>query len=498
MNGAQIRADVLHWRPTSGLPSVAALAGGLALAAAAALAGWATIEFPELRRTLLAAALVGNLLVVGIRWPRAAAVLTLLFLPFLALARRLLIFDSAWTSNDPLILVGPAVAAFLLVHVLAGPHPRLRGDLLVKLVTALLAVVILQVFNPVSDNGIAANVTALIFLAVPLVWFLVGRELGDRRTVAAVTGASVVVALVAGVYGLWQTEVGSLPSWDFKWLQVTGYAALFVGDRGDNVIRPWSTFSSNTEYGAYVGAALAIAGAFFLHGRIVFALAAPFLAIATFFAGGRSSMVLALLALVLLSAVRMRTIVLGAVVCIVGVAGTLLVAQAFGPRIDRAAGLYGDAIVERNVGGILNPLDEDTSTALSHWASLGNGVAEGFRNPAGHGTAAATIAGEQREGGKGIETDNDLADAFVSLGLVGGLLFAAIVLLTLWRALSGYVATGDVLVLAILGVLTVNLGNWLNGGHYALASLLWFLAGYATVRVEPPSLTPPPPGDGRA
>ena len=72
------------------------------LVVSAAAAGLVAASRPESYRAALAIALVVNLVVVGMKWPRAAALATLLFLPFLALVRRLLIADAGFVSNDPL------------------------------------------------------------------------------------------------------------------------------------------------------------------------------------------------------------------------------------------------------------------------------------------------------------------------------------------------------------------------------------------------------------
>lgn len=453
---------------------------------AAALVGVVAVSQVELYRLLLAGALTLNLIIVAIKWPRAAAVATLLLLPFLALVRRLLIADTGWVSNDPLLLVAPLVAVFLVLRLFVAEPRRLAPDLLSKLVLALLVVALLQVLNPTGGTGLLANVAGLLFLGVPLLWFFLGRELVDRGVALALAYAVVVIGLVVGAYGLWQTEFGTLAPWDLKWLDIAGYQALYVGNRGDAVIRPFSTFSSNSEYAAYVGVGLVFAGALFLHGRPAAAVAAPLLAMATFLAGGRGVMALVLLALVLMAALRTRNFAFGAVVAVLGVGFIFLAGTLLGPRIDRAAGLYGDAVVARNVSGLLAPLDPGRSTLLGHWDNFLGAVGEGFRNPVGNGTGTTSLATDRLDDDTGAtETDNDLADAFVSFGLVGGLLFAAIIVLTLRRVVSSYLATREVMLLAVFGLLAVTLGNWLNGGHYALAPLIWLLAGYATRRPLP-------------
>ena len=111
------------------------LADGAAIALAVLVAGLALIAVivkePRLYRPVLAAAIVFNLVIVARRWPRAAIATTLMLLPFLALLRRLLISRAGWTGNDPLLLVAPLLAIYLLgaVYVVAKrPVPKDLAD----------------------------------------------------------------------------------------------------------------------------------------------------------------------------------------------------------------------------------------------------------------------------------------------------------------------------------------------------------------------------------
>jgi hypothetical protein len=168
------------------------------------------------------------------------------------------------------------------------------------------------------------------------------------------------------------------------------------------------------------------------------------------------------------------------VVVVVGIGSIYGLATAFGPRLDRAAGLSGKAISERNVSGLLHPLDPSRSSALSRWDGFVDGLEEGFHNPAGWGTAATNNASRNLSSSKVVETDNDVADVFVSLGLAGGLLFIAIIVLAFKSVFSRYSRESSWALFAVAGILIVMFGGWLNGGLYALAPLTWFLLGWAT------------------
>jgi hypothetical protein len=445
----------------------------------AAAAGLIAVSQPEWYRFALAIGLVINLIVMAMKWPRAAALATLLCLPFLALIRRLLIADAGFTSNDPLLLVAPVAALFLLyrIYVVDG---RRSDDRMFKLVAALLGVMVVQVLNPFATGGIVTAAGGLLFVAVPLLWFFVGRELGDRRSVTFLLYATIVVACLVAAYGLLQTQYGTITSWDQRWLDVNSYIALNVGDSGTNsTIRPFSTFSSNQEYAVFMGIGLTLVVAFLLRRRFSVLVVLPLVGLALFLAGGRGALVTSALAVVVLVALLTRGWMTGFLVVALGVAAAYAGAATFGPTLDRAAGVGGNAVVERNVTGILKPLDPDKSTAIGHWDLLLTGIGEGIKNPAGHGTGASTQAA-QLTGSEKLDTENDIANTFVSLGLIGGVLYVVIVFLVFRATFTRFMRRRDVLSFAVAGLLVVTFGQWLNGGLYAVAPLVWFLIGWAT------------------
>ncbi len=449
---------------------------------AAAALGAVAVLHPEWWRALLAGAVAINLIVVAMKWPRAAAMATLLWLPFLALVRRLLIADAGWTQNDPLLLVGPVVALFLCYRIFVVERRGLAPDRLSKLVVLLLVLAFFGAFNPFGTGGVIGGLAGLIYLGVPLLWFLIGRELGERRTVTTLIYAVVVVSVGIGAYGLFQTQYGSLPQWDVDWFQITGYSGANLGrtDSGEVLHRPWGTFSSNSEYSGYLAFGVVFALAMLYHRRPALVLALPVLCLAIVLAGGRSVVALTLLTAVVLTALRTRNRVIALLVVVLGIGATYGVALALGEQIDRAANLSGNAAAERQAGGLLSPLDPDESTFLGHWASLLNAMGDGVTNPVGEGTGASNIGSRVTGGEEDRETDIDIGDVFVSLGLVGGAVFIAIIVVSFKTVFGRYLrGKPDPLIFAVAGILVVNFGQWLQGGHYAASALMWFLLGWA-------------------
>jgi hypothetical protein len=449
------------------------VAGAAVAAVAAAAVAGAAASDPAAYRPVLAAALAGGLVMTSARWPRGAALATLSFLPFLALVRRLLIADSGWSERDPLLLVGPAVAVALVVQLfLLGGRPLVRGRLS-ALVAALLALALVQVANP-AGGGVAVGAPGLLFLAVPLVWFFVGRELCDRATAALVVPAVVVVALIAAAYGLYQVRVG-LPSWDAAWQSVDGYYALTIKGR----TRGFASFASVAEYAYWLAAAAAFCLALGLHGRRVWLLPVLPLVAAVFATSARSIFVLCVVALVAvcaLRALRPRAALVATAAVLLGLGLAVRVA---GPALVTHTAVLANPLALHQVAGLVNPTATRSSTAGLHARLFVNGVKSGFSRPLGLGTGATSIAASTVTGrDPGTATEIDVSNAFVSLGLAGGLLYAATVALALLASVRLYASRRDPLALAVVGLLVATLGQWLTGGHYALAPLTWFLIGW--------------------
>ena len=92
---------------------------------------------------------------------------------------------------------------------------------------------------------------------------------------------------------------------------------------------------------------------------------------------------------------------------------------------------------------------------IGHWELILDGFAQGVRNPAGHGTGAANIATNKIAGTDSRDTENDISNTFVNLGLVGGLLYVAIIVLMFRAVFARYVRRRDALSLAVAGLLVV-------------------------------------------
>ena len=438
----------------------------------AVVIGWVAAAHPELLRLLCAIAIGVPLLALALSRPVLCVRATFVFLVVLALVRRLLIADAGWSQFDPMLLVGPLVVVGLLVRLFLMDGRPLATDRLSVLVLVVLGMAAIETLNP-GGGGPLAGFGGFLFVGIPLLWFFIGRELTSPQLTRRLLVLLVGLGVAASLYGLVQVQLG-FPSWDVAWLNVNGYVSLHVG----NEIRGFGPFSSSAEYALFVGSAMAVAFAMALEGRLLAAFAIPPLAVALFFSSSRGALVTAFLAIVIVLALRTRRPALAAAVAVLALGGSFVALKVLAPTLSSDANSTGNSLVSHQLGGISDPLNPDQSTLLTHLDLVRGGVTAGIQNPLGSGTGATNQAGSKLSGGSGPSqpTEVDISNAFVGLGLVGGLAYLAVVLMTLTRAVRGYFA-GVPFMLPIVAVLVTGLGQWLIGGHYALSPLTWLLIG---------------------
>lgn len=426
---------------------------------------------PDALRLAFFVAIASVLVPLALWRPLSAVFATLVYLAVMALLRRLLIFDAPWSPFDPMLLVGPLVAGVLLVRLFVLESRSVMPDVLSKLVFAMLGLTVLQIVNP-TGGGIAGGLGGFLYVGVPLLWFFVGRELLDEAGFVQLLKLIVAVAVAVAAYGLWQIWVG-FPVWDEEWIAIASPAGLQSLDV-DGVIRGFATFSSFLEYALVLASGVAVAATYAMRGRPAALLALPLLAVALFFSSSRAPLITAVLAVAVMAALRPRRLVVGAVVVVVALAGAFGAVKLVGSSAGSSAG----GLVDHQVRGLANPLDASDSTLVLHFSLVVDGVKTGLSRPLGSGTGSTNQAGSKLGG---VDTgaapsEIDFSNAFLGLGLPGGLLFLVIVGTTFVLAVRGFLA-GDDLLLPAIGLLVVSLGQWLSGGHWFLAPVLWLVVG---------------------
>jgi len=443
------------------------LAGAFALASVAA-GGF--VANPSFVRMAFAACLGAFVVGLGLRVPRPVLYGMVVWLAALGLTRRLLSHGfAAPGAADPLLLVEPLMLGILLVVASDRGAFRLRTPL-GRAVTVLAWVFALGALNPLQGS-LFAGLSSLIFF-LPIGAFWIGRML-DTRTfkIALVTYA--VCAVPAALYGLYQISSG-FPSWDQAWIDSSGYSALQIG----SATRPFSAFSSASEYATFLAAGIVIWLAVGRRALRPVALAAiALLGISVVYQSSRGAVVQLAAAVVLMLGAR-RGLPLWASV----VVGAALLA--FLPTAVRhfAPESYGTSnksqLIAHEVNGLANPFDSESSTASAHISLLVNGIKGSIHEPLGRGISAVTIAGSKFGGKAAAGAEADPANAAIATGLPGLLAYLVVFCLAIGGAYRLAQRTGSPLAVASLGLLVALAPQWLNGGQYAVGWLPWLVLGW--------------------
>lgn len=439
--------------------------------------------------------------------PSLGVLATFTYLVFMAMLRRVLLPVAPWFSADPMLLVPSLVAVVLIVKAFVLEKRPWAPDAISKLVLIVLAMTFAEVFNP-AGGGIGAGIAGLMFMAVPLLWFFVGREYLAPADVERMIVLIVVLGTIVAAYGLWQIEVSD-PPWDRLWLNTAGasqYSSLFLGGSA----RSFGTFSSFGEYALFLSCALASAVYLCLRGKLKAALPIPLLAVALFLSSGRSALITAAVAIVVMIGLRTGSPRAALVITVSSIALALGALHFGASAISGGAG--GNALVAHQLSGIANPLDPNSSTLLTHLQLVIAGVKSSLSHPVGLGTAvtnpaAGTIKqnpladtgfqGIPAVGAGSSATEVDISNAFVAFG-VAGVVYLILVLLILGQAIV-YHFRGRQEMLPIIGLLIVGAGQWAIGGDYALSALMWMMIGVvaARPRAPQPASTPEAPQPAR-
>lgn len=429
--------------------------------------------------------------------PRYGIPLTLMVLASLAEVRRWLIPSSGYFANDPLIMAAPAVVICYFA-VLANKRGWQLETRVGQLILCLLSLMFLQIFNP-AQGGLTVGVAGGLFYIIPLLWYYVGRAKATPLVVRWTLWAVPVVAVGAAALGLSQTWFGFSPS-EQQWIDFSHYRQQ-VG----STMRPFSCFPSPAEYGQFLALGITLCWAACLRRNLLAFVPIPFLMSALFLLGIRGFLVNSLFSAALLWSIQGKTLkswlprtLFAACIGVAGLVWSLHQVQTvnFDPRVEQLA--------MHQVDGLLDPGGTSTSTSGVHFDMVQSFIVSGFTRPLGLGLGATTMAAG-KYGGVGASSEVDISNLYVSLGFVGGLLYTYIVGYVFFMGFRLWLQTRDSQVLALLGVVVVSFGQWLNGGHYAGSMLAMFCVGaldraqYQLSRqpvaasLPPPALAPPMP-----
>jgi hypothetical protein len=429
---------------------------------------------------LVCALIVAATLLLVSRYDKAtAALLTFTYLFLMGDIRRIVAVAFGQPAQDLLLLVGPAMAFVLAFPLLL--KIRLK-DNLSKAMLFLLVVMTLETFNP-RQGGLSVGLSGAIFYIAPVLWFWVGRHYGSPAVVEKLIYRVIFpLALLAALLGFVQTFIGFLP-YEQAWIDIASksYTALHLGGS----IRAFGFSVSGTEYAVLLMFGVVGVAAAYFGSRQKWAVILPILLAGVVLASGRTAVVRIILTLAFIWAFRKgqklgtSTIVRVVLFAAAGAVLVAAVASRFVPQTGSAGknSAVNDALAHQ-AGGLAHPLDPKYSTAGIHGGLIWAGLVEGITYPIGHGLgatteAAAKFGGNPTEGSSEI----DFSDMFISLGLIGGVLYLFVVVSAMRQSLV-YLHTVPLTVsLPVAAILFSSLGSWLIGGQYSTSSVTLFLAG---------------------
>jgi hypothetical protein len=418
-----------------------------------------------------------------------SAALALLFL--LGDFRRIIGGLFGYPTFDLLLLVTPAFALIIALPSLL--HLRLN-DPITKGIFALMVVMALEIVNP-RQGGISVGLTGAMFYMVPMLWFWIGNRYGTEDIIGKVLYQVVLpLSVLAACLGFYQTYVGFLP-WEQAWLDSgSGYAALHVGDK----IRPFGFSVSFAEYATLLqlGAGIAIAGWF--SGRKVLAIWLPLVLPALFLASMRQAVVKLVVAIAVMwgfRRARKRGFLVRFLISLSVIVGLMQVGLSRFATAPTSDSSMAQALIQHQAAGLSDPLNQKTSTLRLHAGYVASGLVQGFTHPLGAGLGSTTSASQKLGDGSGDDrdfsnTEIDITDMFVALGLVGGFCYLFVVIAVI-HAIFRYAQTAQKKVaLAVVALLVCTGGTWLISGQYSVSAIDWFVIGAvaaATRKVAPVS-----------
>jgi hypothetical protein len=428
------------------------------------------IQSPIGFRTIAACSIFLLLIISLWKFPEIGVVSTLAFLAIQGGVRRWLIPDFGWLGYDPLILVGPAIT-FVFFLSIAMRRKVPASTALTRCLKFLLILMAIQVLNPLQGSLLVGLGGALYYIG-PLLWFYIGRIRGDSQSALLLCKAAIVIFTITAIYGLKQVFFGISAS-EKSWVDMSGYTALAISD---TTIRVFSTFASTQEYAATLASAIAICAAFILQRKTMYVLPLFILVPALVYTGTRGPVVSALFAICVQWAllgknrnIWLPRLGLGIFLGAVGLVWSLGNVQT--ASLNQAQ----REILAHQQQGLLNPTE---STAPGHVLAIYNGVISGITHPLGIGLGATTQSASKLGLEGAYSSEVDLSNLFMSLGLIGGVLYCVILFLVFKEILVVWNHSRNIVFLIGIGLLTVNFTQWLNGGLYSLCFLVWFFIGF--------------------
>ncbi len=474
----QNAADLMRDRPDR--PSYTPMIWNSILLLGALFLGRQVVAGGPLLRIIAALALLAAFAIPAVERPQRAMVMLFAWLPFLGIVRRALVPATGFSALDPLLLVSSAIIILILATLILTGRSNMGGTVLSRMVFWLLLIGLLQVFNPGQGN-LLVGLTGVMFVLVPMMCFFIGRSVADDRMIAGMQRVIIVAGIIAAAYGMYQVIVG-FPGFEQAYLARAGFGGLYVG----SAIRPMSTFTNPLEYATYLNFAVMTTLAYLVYKKGISRYwlwgALGFMVYSGYLIGSRGFVVFAALGSIILLGARAKNAfvaLLTVAVLFGGIVYWTSTRTSTVTKLDETASAQ-EQLKQRQIGALTDPFDPKKSTLGVHYKGVMEGLIYAFtEQPYGLGTGSTGRGSTKFGGNKSSSTELDISDATIAFGVIGGVMYMGIIavagiqLFRMRRMLPGPMWP------AVLGMAIVSFGQWLNGGNYAVAPLIWFMLGAA-------------------
>ena len=397
----------------------------------------------------------------------------IIYLPFMAFIRRYIYVYSRYVKIDPILIISDVITIWIFGYLVLFRGKEIyrlfRENKIVRFVTILLFVFILQMFNPRQGN-ILVGFGGAKFYIIPLMWFYFGLFL-DRRFMEKTLVVIVLIGVVTALYGLKQTYFGFTP-FEKYWINFGGYAALHLL----RIIRSFSTFASAGEYAHYLTISGMICFAFFLKKsqKIAFLVALTIILIALFISAVRSAIFMFIISSVILIGLLVKDKKKGVLLSLLLLVLLIIFISKVGftPQVNEYNPL--SVTSYHTLKGVINPMGE-SSFRTRLWDWFVNFPRLFIKNPFGYGLGISTLAA-WKFGSHLMATESLFLDIMLSNGIIGTIVFI-ILLFYIFR--SSFTLTKEKkTVLGILAII-VPLSYFLIGSssEYSIFPIVWLLWG---------------------
>jgi hypothetical protein len=382
-------------------------------------------------------------------------------------------------GSDTLLIVGAIVTIYISLPLFFGLK---LSDNTSKAVLALMAVMVLEIFNP-RQGPLAVGLAGALFYIIPFLWFWIGRQYATEKILyALIYKVFVPLGVIAALLGIVQTYIGFLP-WEEIWVKSMGH--MYELSAGH--FRSFG-FSTNTiEYTSVLLIATTCIIAAFLNGRRTYILLLAIMLPAILLASSRGLIVKLVFTCAMLWAVLGKKgkawiprLIFALVLGLGLIVYSATRAESSSDTVETEDVTTAQSATSHVTGGLAHPFDEKHSTAGFHVQIIGEAILRGFTYPIGYGLGSVTLAANKFSGENAamVSSEFDISDAFTAMGFVGGLLYLYIVLVILRDAME-YTRTGpSTLSLPILGILVGLIGGWTGLGQYPVGPFMMFLLGF--------------------